>query len=504
MKRIFALLLAALLLLPALISCNKPPAGPADTSSAETTAPAESPDPTDRKNAMDSIPDTFSMNGATVGVLTRNTYRAYDWDGGALVDSDVMAQAVRKRTDTVQERLQVRFETTELELGWSDYGTAVEENILAGDDTWDIILAASNSSLYFGRDYLFQDVSDLQYLDLRREWWFTDAMNNISLDGKTVRYMIGDIVMNTYYYTTAAFFNKRIYEDNFGNPDDLYKLAIDKGFTYDKVMEMTEAAANDVNGNGLLETGDTFGFFIDNALQLDFMDYSSDLAHYTRDENGIPKVEYDLERGVAVLEKIYKLLNETPGSDLQGSYYTKHRNASGGIFTDGQVLFYVTTLAHTSLDHFRNMADDYGILPVPLIDENQKEYRSVITNSSTFVTIPVTCQNPEPIGAVIEALCSESYRSVVEVFFESALKAKYSRDSYSGKSIDIIREAANKDFLYEYGNQLGCHYLIRKCVAWESTNLASMYAEEADAANQKLTDLIGAIKNAEAGKTAEG
>ena len=40
----------------------------------------------------------------------------------------------------------------------------------------------------------------------------------------------------------CTFFNKALYEDVFGDPDELYKLTLDGGRTLDKFREMAGAA----------------------------------------------------------------------------------------------------------------------------------------------------------------------------------------------------------------------------------------------------------------------
>jgi len=133
------------------------------------------------------------------------------------------------------------------------------------------------------------------------------------------------------------------------------------------------------------------------------------------------------------------------------------------------------------------------------LDDTQKEYTNVIHNSSDFVTIPITCPNADEIGGVIEALCSESYRSVVEPFYESALKSKYSRDSYSGQCIDIIRDVSVKQFLFDYTGTVKGGTMIGAEVRKNRNNFASSYAKQVEATNKNIQNLIDKYIKAEAG-----
>ncbi len=497
MKRITALILVMVMLLFAMIACQKDTKTPAETAaSAETTVPAETLDPNDRKNAKDGLPADFTMKGETVGVLTRTSYRKIDWDGGDAKDSEVLAQAVFNRTEAVQNRLGLTFAVTEAEVNWKDYGGVLKENILAGDDTWQIVLTAGNSSIHQGNDYLFNDVRENPYLDFEREWWATDVMEKMSIDGKTVRFMMGDATMNTYFWAYVSYFNKRIYEDNFGDSDELYKKAIAGQWYYDDMIEMVEEAANDVDGNGLIDEGDTFGFVIDNEAQFGFMQDAAGFTTHTRNAAGYPVLEHDLERGMEVLQKFYTLCYDTPGVYTDIAYYRQFTNST--IFTEGKTLFYFNTLESTDREYYRNMQDDYGILPMPKVDDKQQDYVAPITTSATFLTIPVTCTD-ERIGGVIEALASESYRSVVEVFYESALKTKYSRDSYSGQCIDIVKDSLFKDFFTEYFLVVGDTYFLRTALNNKTNNYVSRYEALADSINVKIVETIDAIKKASEG-----
>jgi len=490
MKRLLSVLLLLALLCPLFAACDKTPDDPAapGTSGPADTDPAETLDPNDRRNAKDSLPADFNMNGETVGVLTRNTYRKIDWDGAGA--DEVLAQAVYNRTEAVQERLGLTFDVTDMELGYDDYGNAIKENIMAGDDTWQIILAAGNASIRMGNDHLFLDMSDNPYLDFEREWWAGDLMENISIDGKTIRFMVGDATMNTYYWTYVTFFNKRIYEDAFGDPDELYKKAIGNDWFYDDMMEMSEKAHNDVNGDGKMDEGDTFGMFLDNQWSVSYMEAASGLKTFHRDENGYPVLSHDTDRGMEILEKLYTLVYETPGVDANLNLW-----GGGERFNEGFVLFHLTGLNHTDGEEFRNMEDDYGILPIPRVDEKQESYLSPITNSSTFITVPKTCTD-DRIGGVIEALSSESYRSVVEVFYESALKMKYSRDAYSGQCIDIIKNCLFKSFFTEYYSRIGGSYFLTDAMVEQTKNYVSRYTAMESAINKKIVDMIVAINEA--------
>ncbi len=493
MKKLLSILLAAVMLLPAMAACEKTPADPAETDPAITTAPAETgitEDPLARQSAKDNLPADFSLGGATVGVAAYPPTRPFDWDGGGEESADAVANAVYFRNQAVQERLSVTFETYVLPNVWNEAGDYMKTEVLSGSDDISIAFMRCGLTSYMGYDYLYQDLSKNKYLDFDNPWWAKDAIFELSIDGKNMRYLFGDVVPMSYLTSSVTFFNKVLYEDNFGSADDLYKMALERKWFYDKMMELIETGHNDVNGDGTITvaSGDIYGMVIDNSFINARMDYGVDYERYHRGEDGIYTIEFDLNRAAEVLDVLYKLFFETKGAMYEPALYktvpTTH------TFTNGHSLFYVNGLENVRNSNFRDMQQDYGILPLPLLDEKQTEYRSVYSHDAGCVCIPVTCAEPDKMGAVLEALAVESYRSVTELVLESAMKVKYSRDQYSSQVIDIILETSDIDFLQTYASTIGSGYIVRMLLHDQSKSLSSSYNAQVAATNQKLKDLV--------------
>jgi len=495
MKKTLSLLLAALMLAGAMTACSGGDTTDDTTKAADTTtAPVETgPVVTERKDAKDNIPADFTLNGKTMGIYIRSGMQKLDWDGGGEETGDVIYDAVYNRTQKVMERLKVNFELTSLGGTWQEFGKGMEQNIMAGDDTWQIVFTTGNAAIQSSRDYLFQDLTKNKYIDFDQPWWWTDAMKELSLDGSKIRYLVGDISMTNYSKAGAMFFNKVKLESAGFKSDDLYKMVIDRKWTYDKLGEMAAASYVDVNGDGVVNDGDQYGFYLMNNEAVRHLEFTGNIRRYSRDANGYPYLDYDQERATQFIDMMNKLLYETKGCS-----FTKGSAHDSTKFSTGATVFYSYRLESATGATLRDMEDDFGIIPNPMMNEEQGEYYGIIHNSSDYVTIPMTCKNPDEAGAVIEALCSESYRSVVETYYESALKAKYSRDSYSGQCIDIICDTNVKNFIYEYNGVVKGGVLIGDEILNNRNEFASKYAAQKDSTNQKIQDLIEKYIKAEA------
>lgn len=171
-------------------------------------------------------------------------------------------------------------------------------------------------------------------------------------DGRRVKYLVGDICLNNYLNSDAMYFNKDIYESNYGDADELYKLVVERQWTYDKLGQMAEEMYNDLNGDGAVNTGDIYGLIVDNFEYVKHMEYSSDFTRYVRNEEGYPAVDYDAERAGSMLTAMNKLLYET-----QGVTYLADKHSTA---------FYAGRMEDALSANLREMEADYGIIPYPL------------------------------------------------------------------------------------------------------------------------------------------
>ena len=494
MKRTLSVFLASLMLVSALAACSDGGETAADdtTAAAETTAPADTePKETGRADAKDNLPADLNLNGKTVAFLMRS--RKLDFDGGGEETGDVIYDAVYQRTRAVEERLNYKNELTEMTGKWQDFGKAMESGVMAGEDTWQIIFSTGNAAIQSSRDHLFQDLSENKYIDYDQPWWWTDAMKELSLDGKKIRYLVGDIHLSNYTTAGCMYFNADILNDNGFKSDELYKTVIDRKWTYDKLIEMSAALYKDLNGDGAVNEGDQYGMLIINSEMIRHMEYTGNVRRYTRDANGYPVMDYDQERSVKMADTLNKLFYNTKGVEY------RDEKIAYPPFTTGNCAFFAGRLDYATKAAFREMESNYGVIPYPMLDEAQGEYNNLIHNSSNYATIPITNKNADEAGAILEALCSESYRSVIEIFYESALKMKYARDSYSGLCIDIIRDTSVKNFLYEYSGVVKGGGLIGDQVKTKTgeNNFASAYAAQKDATNTNIQNLIDKYIKAE-------
>ncbi len=503
MKKLLALFILAALLLP-LAACGGGSDTPAQTGAAtgaETTATAETDDPNDRTKVKDGVPD-LDFKGTTLNVY----YRGSDAGNGSIDLYDVLGSdnvgenvtdAVWERNRRTEDRLNIAFNfipANASSLG--DMQTKVQNTVMAGSDEYDYINSTGNTNITRGLNIYMRDLANLPYVDYNAAWWWKDVINDISIDGKTYSYIFGDMCVYNYIQTGCFYYNKVLYENLFGKQDEMYEIVLSGDWTLDLLMEKTAAAYKDANGNGTPDKGDVFGYMKtqNQGEETPHLLEGCALDLYHRDADGNLIIEFDQDRCAIAVEKLGKLMMETTGvfhSDLT-------IDTSDQYFIEGNILFFPARFARAVLGNLRNMEDPYGILPYPKLDKDQANYYSLIHNSSTNICVPKTVGSDklEVLGATFEVQCAESWRSVMPLFLESALKLKYSQDVQSGQVIDIVVGNLHKNTLEEYQSYTSSLFqnALTNPARNNTNNFASAYASNVQVAQNTWNASVAKLK----------
>lgn len=103
---------------------------------------------------------------------------------------------------------------------------------------------------------------------------------------------------------------------------------------------------------------------------------------------------------------------------------------------------------------YHGMEAEYGVLPYPKYEEDQAEYRTLARTTHNSFMMPITCKDPAMAGAVLEALGSSNYRTVIPTYFDVAMKVKYSHNTTASKIFDLIHDSMALEFGNVYNRSL--------------------------------------------------
>lgn len=484
MKKLISTLLL-ISMLASVTACG----GEAQTDS-ETT-PAD--DTTAAETSPDNIPLGTNLNGVTVKIYVRGDTIDTEFDNAET--GDVVDDAVYNRNRAIEERLNVRLEymsNTSIEY-WEDrniYMDTVRSSVLANDGSIDIAAGLSNIMPNLAQDGMFINLlgKDVPYLNFDSPWWPAELTDELSVKGRL--YMAsGEACLGVIKGMMCFYFNKDMVEKN--KLESPYDLVTSGKWTLDKMAEMASSVYSDLNGNAQVDDEDQFGFYISSVNHAPTFILSSGLRLTTKDSKGLPEYDLGSERIINLFDKFATLM-EQDGIRSNPSQNTSDTK----MFIDGRCLF--ITGEFSFAETFRDMNFDYGILPYPKGDESQADY--ITTPRSTYSSFGILAtSNIENSAAVLEAMASESYRTVTPAYYEKALKVKYSRDDVSAQMFDLIKEHISFDYGIVHGPMM--EYIstsIRNAISHPGKfdgggNWSSIWASKKDAvkaANDKYLEAI--------------
>ncbi len=481
--RFVALLLAAMLVMAA---CGNNSGNNPDKDNPGKT-------PTDGATDVLGLPEGLDYTGETFRLISAEGYLTLAEDYDPAEDSSVLGQAKYKQYVNTTERLGVEFEfynASPFEVASTWVYTAVN----SWSDDYDAVFTVDTNMRTMAEMGFFKTVSELPYVNLDNPWWSKDYIEAVSLNPDDPYLLFGSITYNqAVERICCVFFNKRLLEEIHGLKDtDIYDMVLDGTWTIDKFLELAKGVYID-NGDGIRNGYDTYGYITGGHDTLNNLVYSSGLDFTGRDENGFPTLQMNNERTISLVEKMLSLLTDE-------SYYDASADNPEGLnfpyarkFGEGKGLFLIQRFF--SANYNVDMADDYGMVPMPKYDEDTDGYTSIVTTNVQWGAVPVTVERDEMVSATLECLAYEGYNHVIPAYFENNLKLRFTRGdlSYEAQMLDIIADSVDTDFIYV--NSLGGLGRIFNEIFDEGENIfASTYDSYEGVALAKLEKLIEAAQ----------
>ncbi len=154
----------------------------------------------------------------------------------------------------------------------------------------------------------------------------------------------------------------------------------------------------------------------------------------------------------------------------------------------------------SGLFRLRDIEFDFGFLPNPKLNEEQKDYISY--KLCYPVCIPANVTDPDRTGAVCEALFSTSEKYMTDAFIDTYVENKILRDEDSQQLYRMSMTNGVYDFSSYYqadGRKIADFMLAGNLIAEKSTDIASSYASVEKAVTKAFDKFFEQIKENLAG-----
>ena len=425
--------------------------------------------------------EAVDCGGEAFRILTRTTdtyCRQIDDVTADEINGNVLNDKMYERNQKVQDKYNTVFDI----ISYDDVGSKVKTAVQSGDDSYDIVLDAICNAITHSASGFVYELSTFPNLDISAPWWNNKIMSDMSIFDK---YYVGinDMTIQAYYTAGIVYFNKNMAQKY--DIEDPYELVRAGKWTFDKLCEHGPNVWNDLDGDGQLTEKDQYGITCNNfAWQILY--YGINEPFIKKDKDGELYFDSKNEKIINYLQKMLPSAQDDTVTLYSENYLKLGGNSRIDVctnaFNEGRAMFWLEAMY--GVPSFRDMGNDFGILPTPKYDEKQESYTSFIhTFHGSSLSIPVTVPENrlDVVGRIVEDMAYESSELVRPAFIERTIKGKYARDTESADMIDIVMNGISTDYtllLNTYG--LSIDGDMRKFMDKGSTEVTSLFAEKAD------------------------
>ena len=442
----------------------------------------------------------IDLDGREINIASSN----HPWLGDEIAvdrfSGEVVSDAIYKRNMMVEARLNAKLNNILLSDNLYDPGNDVIMSINGGTHMYDLVLAATYTSIIRTAEGAWRDLTNYDSLDLSKPYWNQLFNEQMSIGGS--QYMAtGAISLSYYRMTYVTLVNDNLLNSHPGAPD-LFSVVDDNKWTIEYQKNLAKDYYHDATGNGK-DSGDTFGF----VTQLFNGSYpylsSCEINMMSKGPDGYYQLALDTNKLHNVVDQLLELFSaESTYTTMAMSNWDEVEK----IFSEGRALMINTMLRSIESHDLVNMQDGYSILPVAKYSEDQDTYYSFVHDSFTAMAIPASAPewDCDVFASVMEALASESYRTVTPAYYEVALK-RYANNLESIEMLDMITQNVYVDPAMAYIQRTNQFFVkIRDIVKSDGINgtgntVSSTYSGEyMETIRKDIARLNAAIKDYQA------
>ncbi|MBR6921904.1 MAG: hypothetical protein IKH51_06890 [Clostridia bacterium] len=438
MKKIVSVILCAIFALAAFAGCqtnvsDETTSGP-DPEATETTEITE---PVETVDVSFEIEDDIAekkndFTGETLTILANagfwpadDIYREEDSD-------DPVSSAIFTRNNRLEETYGYKINV----INDANANVTIQNAFKSGIKDYDVAVYCASEACPAAATNIFMDLTTVPTLDLGKHYWDQGLFDGLSIDGKLF-YITGDISTKANQGTFLCMFNKKVAADH--DIANLYDMVRNGTWTIDAMYSICKEIGYSDDGNSKVGVEDFYPIALQYEIYLAL--YYGQGGHIARkDSDNLPMLDLNTEKNMSVIDNIYKMTC-TDNLAIDAHDHLDFANANGifastAAFKDDRALFYFTNAGN--IPGLRDMNSDFGVLPNPKYDENQRDYASYVYHGVALYMIPVMASSrSEFIGFALETMAYESHKTLTPAYYDVTLLSKSQRDADSYEMMDI-------------------------------------------------------------------
>lgn len=372
------------------------------------------------------------------------------------------------------------------DAGWSEQ---FRQSVQAQDNDFDMGICTTQPCSSVVLNGCTMPWNELEYMDFEQPWWNQSALDSLSVKGVTY-YTVGDLTYESIAFTYCMFFNKELVEDWGFTADSVYELVDEGKWTLSKVYSMTNAIYQDTNGDGKRDFDDLYGFTANTLSGQAIFQNATNTFTSIKDENDIPQINPDVERMTGLIEKMYILMFENPGTfAVTKGYSTRSGSFDWWGMTSYKLLthstLFTTGLFYELYHEYTEKDFDIGVLPLPKYDTAQERYQTMADYHAPFCVVPTTADR-EFTGFCATAMAAYGREMITPAYYETALKTRYADTQRDSDMIELTMQGLVFDMHSVYTTSSILQTLIHD----KSYNFTSYWAKNQKSVTKNFDKII--------------
>ena len=451
LKKILALLLVVLMVVPVMVSCGDKTEKPGNSIDYNTEAKGDA-DADEEEDPLIAEIDDHVSELATNYNFKGKTFTWIGPDGWeAPVEDeetgDVESDAMYFRQREIEDKFALAWVNNRAPTsGEGDTSSPtvdmIKQDVMAGTGAYDAAYAGNMHTQQLLINDCLMNLTDFTVMDLDREWWQQDLQGSLSIGGE-LYFLQGSILTSYYQDAMCVVFNKQVAEDY--GVEGLYDIVKDGDWTYDKMFEIASAVPENTSGAGAYRYAGIDGIAI-------VISHGYSLTEF--DDDGNPYLPDAISQDIVDMADKYSIIFSDDSQTINikgriGGNYENFEEKYGyehesEMFEDGKMLFYMTDTSGGA--YLRTLDVDFGFLPMPKGSDAQEDYISY-SGGGNNVFVPKTSKDPQMLDVILEAMGALGYKYYKPTYYDNMLKSRTVKDFESKEMLDIIFASKKYDII---------------------------------------------------------
>lgn len=470
MKKFLIIIMALCMMVTAFTSCNAKPDDEEVTN--DTTNEVETQDP----EAL-LFPDK-DLGGEEINILMSTEMQQYCFaeEYGINVVSDSVYESYLAIKEKYNVNISMDYESSQGK-NTAKFNLKIQTGVSAGEDGYDLIMGQMHS-IGLALNGCYRNLAKAEQLNLDADYYYQSINDSSKIAGQLYA-VAGAYNMDKVSMSIVCFFNKSLHEEVFTGTEyeNLYDMVENKKWTYEALDKMALAAKAE-NGDGEWTEQDRYGLIGVGTGVAALV--GSGVVAVTKNADEDYSLSFYNEHLTTVYDSYSKLFsNEYVKVD--GTYNNEV------IFTSGNALFYSS---HVNRLGVMNSVVNFkiGVLPFPLYNETQSEYRTHV-NRSEMIFVPMNA-DLETSCTIIEYMNYLFLENVVPAYWDQCMTSRYADDMVDVEMLELARTSVFEDFGITYTSMLDYFYATAGERLINGEELTSWWSGIEETTGAKLRGLV--------------